>query len=416
MKKYISAVLAVLMICQSVYAGDISVNLDGENVEFAAQSPIIIEGRTLIPLRGVFEKLGYEIGWDSDTKTATFVKELTIVKVTANAHQLTVGGKAFELDVPAQIINGSMMLPLRAVGEATGLYVDWDSETKTVVLSRKSTDTKVNSLKDNDNKEVTVEYLPNVKIYVDVNRALTLGYTYVDQIFEYMYVGNEVDFENMDYDRIISFNDITISKTNAIDENKYNKDILESIRSISKSSTELFTKMETIVNSGERGKTFIDDEFDDFMDKLSNLYIIMEDSADDYMDYIEDYDWDEDKLNDEQTKEIRSYQKKVGDILDKALSDGIGKSDSKKQGAEKIRKAAKEIRDNVSKLTPPDFAQQDDDILFAGCDILNEAADLYEKMSDDDIEMAYYKSLIMVFEVCAKSCAGDYYLIESFDD
>lgn len=414
MKKYISAVLVVFMICQSVYAGDISVNLDGENIEFSAQSPVIIEGRTLIPLRGVFEKLGYEIGWDGDTKTATFVKELTIVKVTENAHQLTVGGKAFELDVPAQIINGSMMLPLRAVGEATGLYVDWDSETKTVVLSGESTDTRVNSLK--DNKGGTVENLSSIKTYVDVNRALTLGYTYVDQIFEYMYVGNEVDFENMDYERIISFNDITISKTNTIDENKYNKDILEAIRSISKSSTGLFTKMKNIVSSGERGKTFIDDEFDDFMDKLSNLYIIMEDSADDYMDYIEDYDWDEDKLNDEQIREIRAYQKKVGNIIDEAFSDGIGSGNSRRQGAEKIRKAAKKIKDNVSKLTPPDFAQRDDDILFAGCDILNEAADLYEKMSDDDIEMAYYKSLIMTFEVCAKSCAGDYYLIESFND
>lgn len=414
MKKYISAVLLVFMICQSVYAGDISVNLDGENIEFSAQSPVIIEGRTLIPLRGVFEKLGYEIGWDGDTKTATFVKELTIVKVTENAHQLTVGGKAFELDVPAQIINGSMMLPLRAVGEATGLYVDWDSETKTVVLSGESTDTRLNSLK--DNKGGTVENLSSIKTYVDVNRALTLGYTYVDQIFEYMYVGNEVDFENMDYERIISFNDITISKTNAIDENKYNKDILEAIRSISKSSTGLFTKMKNIVSSGERGKTFIDDEFDDFMDKLSNLYIIMEDSADDYMDYIEDYDWDEDKLNDEQIREIRAYQKKVGNIIDEAFSDGIGSGNSRRLGAEKIRKAAKEIKDNVSKLTPPDFAQRDDDILFAGCDILNEAADLYEKMSDDDIEMAYYKSLIMTFEVCAKSCAGDYYLIESFND
>lgn len=414
MKKYISAVLLVFMICQSVYAGDISVNLDGENIEFSAQNPVIIEGRTLIPLRGIFEKLGYEIGWDGDTKTATFVKELTIVKVTENAHQLTVGGKAFELDVPAQIINGSMMLPLRAVGEATGLYVDWDSETKTVVLSSESTDTRVNSLK--DNKGGTVENLSSIKTYVDVNRALTLGYTYVDQIFEYMYVGNEVDFENMDYERIISFNDITISKTNTIDENKYNKDILEAIRSISKSSTGLFTKMKNIVSSGERGKTFIDDEFDDFMDKLSNLYIIMEDSADDYMDYIEDYDWDEDKLNDEQIREIRAYQKKVGNIIDEAFSDGIGSGNSRRQGAEKIRKAAKKIKDNVSKLTPPDFAQRDDDILFAGCDILNEAADLYEKMSDDDIEMAYYKSLIMTFEVCAKSCAGDYYLIESFND
>ena len=409
MKKYISAAIAVLMLCQSVYAGDISVNLDGENVEFSAQSPVIIDGRTLIPLRGVFEKLGYEIGWDGDTKTATFVKELTIVKVTANSPQLTVGGASFPLDVPAQIINGSMMLPLRAVGEATGLEVDWDRETKTVVLSSEKTEA-------NNNSTVSAELPADIKLYIDLNRAVAFGYTYIDQLFECTYVNDEIDFDNMDYDRIIRFNDSAIAKTKAMNENEYNKDILEGIRNIAKSSTDLFGKMKNAVRSGERENENLNAEFEDFFDKLSDLDIVMEDSTDDFMVYNEEYDWDEDELNDEQKKEIRAYQKKVGAILDEALAEGIASGENKKQGAERIRRAAKEIRENVSKLTPPDFAQRDDDLLFAGCDILNEAADLYEKMNDEDIDKAYFKSLILTFEACAKSCAGDYYLIQSFND
>lgn len=414
MKKYISSVLAVLMLCQSVYAGDISVNLDGENVEFAAQSPVIVEGRTLIPLRGVFEKLGYEIGWDGDTKTATFVKDLTIVKVTANAPQLTVGGSAYPLDVPGQIINGSMMLPLRAVGEATGLEVEWDSETKTVVLSSETSEENAETSVSNNN--TATELTEDIKFYIDLNIAVAFAYAYMDHMFECVYVNGDVDYENMDYDRLIKYNNSAIAKTKEITENKYNKDILEAIRNTAKNSTELFTKIRDIIKSGKKGEEYIDEEFLAFVDGLSDLDVVIEDSSDDFMDYNKAYDWDYDDLNDEQTKEVRAYQKKVGAILNEALAEGVSSDANKKQGAERIRKAAEEIRENVSKLTPPDFAGRDDDILFAGCDILNEAADLYEKMSDEDIDIVYFKSLILTFEACAKSCAGDYYLIKSYNN
>ena len=134
MKKIVASTLAAVMMTTSVYGAGISVKLDNENVRFESQQPVIVEGRTLIPLRGVFEKLGYEITWDAQAKAATFVKEGTEVIVTVNAESFTVNGEEKLLDVPAQIINGSMMLPLRAVGEATGLDVNWDSDSKTVNL------------------------------------------------------------------------------------------------------------------------------------------------------------------------------------------------------------------------------------------------------------------------------------------
>ena len=90
----VSLGLAALMMCSSVFAGDVSVNLDGEAVEFAGQEPVITEGRTLIPLRGVFEKLGYEISWDNNTKTAEFEKEGTKVSVTVNSDEFSVNGES----------------------------------------------------------------------------------------------------------------------------------------------------------------------------------------------------------------------------------------------------------------------------------------------------------------------------------
>ena len=135
MKRFLSLTLSTLMMCSSVFAGNISVNLNGENIEFSNQAPVIVEGRTLIPLRGVFEKLGYEINWDNETKTATFTKEILQLKVTVNSNSFTINDSSVNLDVPAQIVNGSMMLPLRAVGEATGLKVNWDNENKAVNIA-----------------------------------------------------------------------------------------------------------------------------------------------------------------------------------------------------------------------------------------------------------------------------------------
>lgn len=143
MKKFISVFLiavASAAFCSSVYAADstITVELDKEPVSFESQQPVIVEGRTLIPLRGVFEKMGYTISWDGNTKTALLISDKTRVSVTAGSSEFTVNGETKALDVPAQIMNGSMMLPLRAIGEAAGANVTWNGAVKTVEIDTKS--------------------------------------------------------------------------------------------------------------------------------------------------------------------------------------------------------------------------------------------------------------------------------------
>lgn len=149
MKKIVLAALTagVIMVSgQAAFADSntVKVKLDSADVVFSGQQPVIVNGRTLIPLRGVFEKMGYDIAWDGQTKTATLTAEGTTVKVAANATAFDVNGKSTALDVPAQIMNGSMMLPLRAIGEAAGANVSWDGASKTVSINTSAAD--VNSL------------------------------------------------------------------------------------------------------------------------------------------------------------------------------------------------------------------------------------------------------------------------------
>ena len=129
----ITAVAAVAM-STACYAQDINVSLNGNIVSFPNQKPVVVEGRTLIPLRGVFDNMGYAIDWDGETKTVTLTKDGDVLTVVIGQASYSLNGESHAIDVPAQIINGSTMLPLRAIGDAAGAEVLWDAETKTATI------------------------------------------------------------------------------------------------------------------------------------------------------------------------------------------------------------------------------------------------------------------------------------------
>ena len=125
---------------------EVTVTIDGEIVTFPDQGPIIVDGRTLVPVRGVFEALGWEANWDSDTSTALISRGHISISITIGELQFGVlvydldsphpgHGAIHILDVPAQLIGGRTMLPLRAVLESVGYSLEWDGETRTVLIS-----------------------------------------------------------------------------------------------------------------------------------------------------------------------------------------------------------------------------------------------------------------------------------------
>ena len=117
------------------YAETIGVNINGMAVVFADQTPVIVDGRTLVPVRGVFEELGFEVDWNPDTRTAILESADFLVLIPIDSEVFTTNGEEFTLDVPAQIINGRTMLPIRAVVASVGYDVDWDSHTRTVLIT-----------------------------------------------------------------------------------------------------------------------------------------------------------------------------------------------------------------------------------------------------------------------------------------
>ena len=115
---------------------EIGVRIEGEAVSFANQRPAIVDGRTLVPIRGVFEHLGFEVSWETHApRTATLENNEYVVHITVGSEEFTVNGRRFTLDVPAQLIGGSTMLPIRAVLEAVGMHVGWHAGVNVVMIS-----------------------------------------------------------------------------------------------------------------------------------------------------------------------------------------------------------------------------------------------------------------------------------------
>ena len=115
---------------------NIMVHLNGEKLSFD-QHPLIIDGRTMVPLRAIFEALGAEVIWDDATKTITAKKEKRVVMLEIGKRFITIDGVSKELDVPAQILNNRTLVPIRAVSEAFDCEVGWDGVTQTVIITEK---------------------------------------------------------------------------------------------------------------------------------------------------------------------------------------------------------------------------------------------------------------------------------------
>jgi len=114
---------------------DIAVTIDGIAVDFDGQGPVIVDNRVLVPVRGVFEALGFVPTWNRSTRAATLTRDDYVVVLTIGSYTFTTNGEEFPLDVPPQLIEGRTLLPLRAVLESVGYNdMSWSGTTRTVVI------------------------------------------------------------------------------------------------------------------------------------------------------------------------------------------------------------------------------------------------------------------------------------------
>ncbi|MBO5453359.1 MAG: copper amine oxidase N-terminal domain-containing protein [Clostridia bacterium] len=113
---------------------EITVIVKGENILFD-QKPVVIDGRTLVPVRFVVEKLGYNVEWDESTQTV-YIKNSAMENMTVEGDDIKVlvNNELIHFDVSPVIINGRTLIPIRAVVEKMGCEVDWDGDLQVVYV------------------------------------------------------------------------------------------------------------------------------------------------------------------------------------------------------------------------------------------------------------------------------------------
>lgn len=116
-----------------------TVTVNGQAVQFVGQPPVEQGGRVLVPLRGVLEKLGAYVQFDAPTRTITAYRGATRIMLPVGSRQAMVNNRAVALDAPAQVLNGSTLVPLRFVAESLGAQVNFNYQTQTVAINMTGT-------------------------------------------------------------------------------------------------------------------------------------------------------------------------------------------------------------------------------------------------------------------------------------
>jgi len=111
----------------------ITVILNGKQLEFDVE-PMLINSRTMVPMRVIFEALGAKVDWDGTTQTAIGVTKSTTIKITIGKDYLLKNDNIVVLDSPAVVISGRTLVPVRAIAESLDCKVEWYGETQVVEI------------------------------------------------------------------------------------------------------------------------------------------------------------------------------------------------------------------------------------------------------------------------------------------
>ena len=111
----------------------IYVELNGAILAFE-QPPVVEDGRTLVPMRFLFECLGDKVTWDEETRSVTAENENNEIVFRIGDTTADVNGTEQTMDVPAKLIGNKTYVPLRFLSENLGYTVTWDEETSTASI------------------------------------------------------------------------------------------------------------------------------------------------------------------------------------------------------------------------------------------------------------------------------------------
>lgn len=107
-----------------------------KTIDDEGSAPVIVNERTLLPIRAVVEEMGGTVGWEADTRMAVLNYGDKEIRLVIDSKTAYLNGNATELDTAPAIINDRTMLPIRFIAESFDFTVDWDGDTQTITITK----------------------------------------------------------------------------------------------------------------------------------------------------------------------------------------------------------------------------------------------------------------------------------------
>lgn len=189
----ICGVLLSFSVCAADFTSDVVVSLqinnpimevNGTQTEIDAgreTKPVVIQDRTVVPIRAIIESFGGTVDWDEGTQAVLLSMNDDNIQLVINSSTAYLNGAAHTLDVAPVVINERTMLPIRFIAEGFNLGVAWDSDTQRVSIIRNLFDEQEYQYL----QSVLTDYSGDPYMTINNNVPLFKDYEIISGSFEY---------------------------------------------------------------------------------------------------------------------------------------------------------------------------------------------------------------------------------------
>lgn len=112
-----------------------TVNGEEKPIDENGTAPVIINDRTLLPIRAVIEEMGGAVEWDGETQTVLLAYNDNIITLAIDNSTAFLNNDAATLDTAPTIINDRTMLPIRFIAESFQFNVNWLQDEQKVIIT-----------------------------------------------------------------------------------------------------------------------------------------------------------------------------------------------------------------------------------------------------------------------------------------
>jgi Copper amine oxidase N-terminal domain. len=118
----------------TIIDNSIAVYLNEKKLQFDV-APKIVDGRTFVPMRTIFESLGATVEWKNESQEVIAIRRGKIVILKIGSNKAMIDGTEVEMDSTPFIEQGRTLIPLRFISEAFDCVVNWDSSARTIRIN-----------------------------------------------------------------------------------------------------------------------------------------------------------------------------------------------------------------------------------------------------------------------------------------